>query len=546
MPASFSYLSRAADLQRLQQQNFDLLIIGGGINGAGVARDAASRGMRVALVEAQDFASGTSSRSSKLVHGGIRYLENFEFGLVFEALSERARLFDMAPHLVHPLRFVLPVYRGDRVGMTKLGLGMAAYDFLSTYEAPELHERLDAGETMERLPLLNPHGLQGSYVYSDAYMDDDRLVIESLRAAYQDGAVLCSYVRAAEPEWSGDKITGIHCVDEKSGQKFLVRAKHIVGSVGPWTDRYFSQVLPQWQKKLRPTKGIHITVDRKRVNMQQAVVMVSNDQKRIVFGIPRHEMTIFGTTDTDFPGDPAQVRAEPEDIRYVLELVNQYFPGAELSERDILASYAGVRPLVFDGAESEGKTSREHEIWHLPQGISLVAGGKYTTYRKIAEEMTEQVLNFFPLEDKVAFHHSRSKDCLNPKASVTAMEKARSLREWMSRESGFELAWIDKLIDRHGLEALDILARKRSDEVASETLFWVLEARHAIEHGMCGHLVDFYYRRAPLFLSYPDHGHQFLDAICEEFKQQLQWSTEECVAQRKALMQQEAYDLAWR
>lgn len=546
MKQTFSFHNREKLINRLEEESFDLLIVGGGINGAGVARDAASRGMKVALVEKDDFASGTSSRSSKLVHGGIRYLENLEFDLVFEALSERARLFDMAPNLVHPLRFVLPIYKGDRVGMFKMGMGMALYDLLSTYEAPELHERLNASDSMERLPLLNSKNLKGSYVYSDAYMDDDRLVIETLRSAHSYGALSASYVTAGEPIRDENKIIGIECTDGLSGKKFVVKAKHIVGSVGPWTDIYFSEVYKDWKNCLRPTKGVHITVERERVNLKQAVVMVSNDQKRIVFGIPRHEMTIFGTTDTDYKGDPKNVRAEKEDITYLLELINQYFPGAKLKEDDILASYAGVRPLVNDGSSSEGKTSREHEIWSMDDGVTLVAGGKYTTYRLIAEHVMEEVLKYFEIEDLVKFSQSASKENLNAKTSNTSMAKARSQRDFWSRHYGFSIQLIDKMIDRHGLEAFDLLERKKSGEEASEELMWVLEARHAIENCMCASLRDFYFRRAPLFLSYKDHGHQFLEAISKEFQNSFSWSEEELARHTSELKQQEAFDLNWR
>ncbi|MBC87397.1 MAG: hypothetical protein CL677_09495, partial [Bdellovibrionaceae bacterium] len=192
----FSYQTRQINIDRFQQEHFDFVIIGGGINGAGVARDAASRGLKVALIEANDFASGTSSRSSKLIHGGVRYLENFEFHLVFEALNERAKLFDMAPHLVHPLRFQIPVYKHSRVGMFLMGVGMWLYDALSLFRAPKLHERLNASESLERLPTLKSDQLKGSFVYSDAYMDDDRLVHETLRSAHSHGAAQANYVRA--------------------------------------------------------------------------------------------------------------------------------------------------------------------------------------------------------------------------------------------------------------------------------------------------------------------------------------------------------------
>ncbi|MEK7357732.1 MAG: FAD-dependent oxidoreductase, partial [Bdellovibrionota bacterium] len=261
---SFSVADRPGKVARLANEEFDLLIIGGGITGAGAARDAASRGMKVALIEAKDYAIGTSSRSSKLIHGGIRYLENMEFGLVFEALSERRLLFELAPHLVHPLRFVLPLYKGGRVGMFKMGLGMWLYDALSMFEAPELHERLTAKESTERLPLLQTKDLMGSYVYSDAYMDDDRLCIETHRAAAKLGTVAANYVTANDAEIKNGKIASVGATDTTTGKSFRIRSKHVISTTGPWTDLVASQLLGNWKKILRPSKGVHLTFDRKR------------------------------------------------------------------------------------------------------------------------------------------------------------------------------------------------------------------------------------------------------------------------------------------
>ena len=233
----FSFEQRRQYWNDLDQSEFDLLIIGGGINGAGVARDASSRGMKVIVVEAHDYASGTSSKSSKLIHGGIRYLENMEFKLVFEALNERTKLFQMAPHLVHPLRFMIPLYENSRVGMFKMGLGMWLYDALSLFQAPEMHERLSSEESYHRMPLLEKNHLKGSFVYSDAYTDDDRLVHETLRSAHEMGAIALNYVKAKKANFdSTGRIQSVVVSDELTGEEKQVRAKHVVGSVGPWTD----------------------------------------------------------------------------------------------------------------------------------------------------------------------------------------------------------------------------------------------------------------------------------------------------------------------
>lgn len=534
----FSYKTRLENIERLQKEEFDLVIIGGGINGAGVARDASSRGLKVALVEANDFASGTSSKSSKLVHGGIRYLENYEFGLVFEALSERAKLFDLAPHLVHPLRFALPVYKNSRVGMLKMGLGMFLYDLLSTFEAPELFEHLNKEETMDRLPHLDSKDLKGSYVYSDGYMDDDRLVIESLRSANEWGACIANYVKVSSGKWDGDVLKEVICEDQKSGKTFSIKGKHFIGSLGPWSDIFGKAVLKDWKPILRPTKGIHITVAKERVDLKQAVVMFSNDQKRIIFGIPRHEMVIFGTTDTDYQEDPSDVKTKEEDVRYLLEVVNQHFPGIKLTANDIISSYAGIRPLVNDGSNSESKTSREHEIMQNGKNVTLVAGGKYTTYRLIAEEVIEKALESFTCEERLSLRPSQTRQPLNPKATAEQMLQAKKwIPTWKSK-SKFSIDEIRVLVDRHGMEAEAILALETKD---SESI-WSLEAKFALKHTMCMGTLDFYLRRSPLFLSEPDHGLAFLKGIHASLSE-----VEESVEiAKKDLNEYMTKELAWK
>lgn len=546
-PLTLSAHDRAEMLSRMEHEQFDLVIIGGGITGAGVARDAASRGMKVALVEAKDFAIGTSSRSSKLIHGGIRYLENLEFGLVFEALSERRLLFEIAPHLVHPLRFVLPLYKGGRVGMFKMGLGMWLYDALSMFEAPELHERLNPHESLERLPLLQSKGLLGSYVYSDAYMDDDRLVIETLRSAVKLGALAANYSKAEDAELVHGKVHSIGITDELTGKKFRLRGRHFVSTVGPWTDTVATKLLQSWKRVLRPSKGVHLTFDRKRLPLHQAVVMAADQQKRIVFGIPRHEMIIIGTTDTDYPGDPYEVSTTPEDVRYLLNVASEYFPGAKLTVDDIIASYAGVRPLVDDGAATESKTSREHLILHDPRNVTFVAGGKYTTYRRMAEQTVETALEAFSTEDQVRFGHSDTKRPLNESATIQKMNEAFLSAPLWAEEAGLSQEAIELLISRHGAEAQTLLDKASRPEGASnEEVTWSIEARHAMRQTQCVNMVDFYSRRSPLFLSRPDHGLGLVEPLSRVFADELRLSDSGRQQQVAAVRQQIAHELRWK
>lgn len=536
----FSFESRTQYISDLQEEYFDLVIIGGGITGAGVARDASLRGMRVALVESNDFASGTSSRSSKLVHGGIRYLENREFKLVFEALSERQKLFQIAPHLVHPLRFMIPLYRGGRVGMALMGLGMWLYDALSLFQAPQLHERLDPGECMRRLPSLQGKDLLGGYVYSDAYMDDDRLVFETLRSAHAAGAKAVSYVLASGAKFDEKgQVSGVECTDKFTGKKFVVNGKHIVSTVGPWTDLVGELFQKDWSKILRPTKGVHLTFEKKRLPLSSAVVMGA--EKRIVFGIPRHEMVIVGTTDTDFSGDPSAVAVTADDVHYLLGVIAEYFPGAQIKKEDIVAAYAGVRPLVQDHSESEGKTSREHTIFTSQQKVTYVAGGKYTTYRLMAEQIVAETLQYFSIEDKVRFNQGYSETPLNPLVTVEAIGQKANAIDCILALKDWTQAQAEVFFDRHGGEAMRIISRYSSHQELIE-----LEALHAIDQTMCFHLVDFYTRRFPLFLAEPDHGASVLDLVINVFAERLDWDSVRRAEERLALEKYINKELLWR
>lgn len=537
-----SFIERLKNITRMQAQTFDLVIIGGGITGAGVARDASSRGMSVALMEAHDFASGTSSRSSKLIHGGIRYLENMEFKLVFEALNERNRLFEMAPHLVHHLRFMIPLYEESRVGMGKMGLGMWLYDALALFQAPEMHERLGVIESLDRMPTLRATQLKGSYVYSDGYMDDDRLVHETMRSASGLGAVVANYVKAGKGLWGEDnKLHGLECTDVLTGKKFNVRGRHIISTVGPWTDELGSALFADWKKILRPTKGIHLTLPHNRLSLPSAVVMAAEKEDRIVFGIPRKEMIIIGTTDTDYPMSPDGVVASKADVDYLLGFTDHYFPGAKIKKEDIIASYAGVRPLVQDGSSTEGKTSREHTIMHDPRGVTFVAGGKYTTYRLMSQQVVQKVLKHFPIEDQVRYRHGDTLKPLNPWTSPEAYHQAFLEVDDIVNWSGRTKDEVHHFCERYGREVHEILGRYHS-----EWSMWQLEAAQAIETTMCLHLVDFFARRVPLYLANPAHGLTVLNPVAQVFQQLLRWSNEETEAQKQKVHDFIARELAWK
>ena len=365
---------------------YDLLIVGGGIVGAGVARDAALRGLRVLLVERADFASGTSSRSSRLLHGGLRYLAQGRVGLVREASVEKMRLSRLAPHLSHPLPFLFPVWKGSDLKLWKLAVGVRMYDLLCGRRNLGRSAVLGPRALLEHAPGLRREGLKGASRHYDALTNDARLVLDTLRSAEAAGATVLNYTAFESAEPAGGAW---HCTvgGGPSGGPTTVRARAVVNAAGAWASR-----LPRSGVRLRLTKGIHAVVDAARLPVAEALVLTEG--KRILFVIPWGDRVILGTTDTDYEGDPADVRVHAEDIAYVLGVVNGAFPAAGLVPGDVVSSWAGIRPLIAprrDQAGTPSDTSRNHEIRMPEPGWFDVAGGKLTTYRLMAEQAVDRV-----------------------------------------------------------------------------------------------------------------------------------------------------------
>jgi glycerol-3-phosphate dehydrogenase len=382
--------TRAATIERLQSDEFDVLVVGGGIVGAGVARDAALRGLRTALVEQHDFASGTSSRSSRLLHGGIRYLAQGRVGLVREASKEKAVLGRIAPHLAQPLPFLFPTRRRTPWSWWKLSLGVRIYDLLCSGKNFGRSSSLSVNKTLELLPGLSPDGLTGAVRYFDALTSDARLVIDTLRSAAQHGAAVCNYVRMTTADRAS---TGwrAELVDEETGRPFALRTRAIVNASGPWSDR-----IPHSQTSLRLTKGVHLVVDRARFPVPEAVVMAEGD--RILFAIPWGERVILGTTDTDYRGELDNPPCDADDVAYVLNVVNAAFPTAALAPADVVSTWSGLRPLVADPHGNPSDISRRHEVRMSHPGWWDVTGGKLTTYRLMAEETVESIVRHLKLD----------------------------------------------------------------------------------------------------------------------------------------------------
>lgn len=374
---------RACERDKLAADELDSLIIGGGIIGAGMARDAALRGLRVGLVDQHDLAFGTSSRSSRLLHGGLRYLAQGRIGLVYEASREKRVLHRIAPHLAEPLPFMFPTYRGSPWPLWKLRVGVKVYDLLCRGRNLGRSTSMNRSKTLEHLPNLDPQGLTGAVRYFDGLTNDARLVLDTLRSAASSGAIVCNYTRLEEAS-SGDSRWRCRLHDVVSDRSFEITTKSIAHATGPW-----AQQLPQSGIRLRLTKGVHLVVDRQRLPVPDAVVMTEG--RRILFAIPWGERVILGTTDTDYQGEIEAVRTGPADVEYILEVVNRAFPESKLTESDVISRWAGLRPLIADSRGRPSDISRSHQIKMSRPGWLDVAGGKLTTYRLIGEQAVDRL-----------------------------------------------------------------------------------------------------------------------------------------------------------
>ena len=374
-------------MRELFDRNFDLLVIGGGITGCGVARDAAMRGLSVALVERDDFASGTSGRSSRLIHGGIRYLEQGRFGLVHESIRERQVLLRIAPHLVKPLAFTWPVYQGARIGRLKLGAGLALYQLMALGRShrPSL---LGVRKTLEREPSLQTDRLKGGAVYYDARTDDCRLTVATAISAADNGAVVVNHVSATRILRQSGRAIGAEVKSQQTSETGAIHARAIVNATGVWQNA--GNALDHGVRS-RGSKGVHIAVPRDRIGNHDAITMISSVDARVMFCLPAGAQTIIGTTDTWTDESPETVHASTADVDYLLRSANSYFPEARLTPDDVVSAWAGIRPLVATQSNNPTSASREHSIVADASGVISVTGGKLTTYRAMAAEVVDRV-----------------------------------------------------------------------------------------------------------------------------------------------------------
>jgi glycerol-3-phosphate dehydrogenase len=510
-------------LAPLAAEQFDLLVIGGGITGAGVARDAAMRGLRTALVERDDFASGTSSRSSRLVHGGIRYLEHGELRLVFESSAERRTLLAIAPHLVRPLAFTWPVYAGARVSRWKLAAGLALYDALALFRNVARHARLGTRGVLAHEPRVLAEGLTGGARYWDAATDDMRLTLSTVLSARNEGAVVANHARVERLRLEGGRVAGATVADTLSEARVEVRARVVVNAAGPWSDEVERLADPASRPAVRGTKGVHVSVPRARIGNVDALTLLAPQDERVMFVLPAGDFAIIGTTDTYEAVSPDEVRANEQDVAYLLQAANHFFPSAKLTRDDVVSAWAGLRPLAAEGSsggDDPSGASREHDVAEVTPGLVRVTGGKLTTYRAMAHEVVDAALHSLDIRRPAA------RTARVPLAGGELSDVGREVRDATDKTG--DAAAAERLVHAHGSAWREVWRFAEAEPSLRERIdparpYVMAELRHAVEHELALTLGDLLVRRTPVAFETRDHGRGAARRVLPEVARWLCW-----------------------
>ncbi len=532
---TFSAAARSANLERMAREPFDVFVIGGGITGAGVALDAATRGYSVALVERNDFASGTSSKSTKLAHGGIRYLPQFDFALVHEALIERGRMLENVPFLVRPIRFVLPIYKQDRhpVGLPVtlpggfgtglvLDIGLWLYDLLAGKHNIARHKRIKREEALKLAPALIPAGLKEAFLYYDAQLDDARLTLTTLRTAARWNAAIANHAEVISFDKEDGRLATATVRDRLTGRAFALRARHFVNAGGIFAERVEALTGEEPQIEVQPSKGVHLVVSREQVRVREdAIVLPETEDQRLIFVIPWETRAIIGTTDTG-SGDLDHPVASEEDIAYLLRHVNRYL-NINLTQEHVLSTYAGYRPLVRSRDKRQGKQlSRTHAVIESKVGLVSIVGGKLTTWRRMAQDTVDRLAE---RDQKPLIHPTEKLPLLGAErwkeVSIELQRRGEKMR--LSGEV------IEHLGFYYGSEALDILDLIEQDPSLGQPLVGDLpylraEVVHSSRAEMALTLEDMLARRTRIAIEDHLRGVEVAEQVAELMALQLGWS----------------------
>lgn len=489
---------RKKSLNELVNHRFDLLVIGGGITGAGIALDAASRGMRVCLIEKYDFASGTSSKSTKLIHGGLRYLKQMEFGLVREVGMERAIIHRLAPHLVKPINMLLPVYKNGSLGKFTTAIALGVYDWLAKVKKEERFRMLKHSEVLQLEPLLAVHNLVGGAVYKEYQTDDARLTMAVIKTAQQFGAICLNYCKAEKLLFNQNRVCGAQVFDLDSNNSLQIQAQVVVNAGGPWVDVIRGEA-NDTNKYLHLTKGIHIVVPDKLFPVSQAVYFDTPQDGRMIFAIPRDRVVYIGTTDTSFLGEIDKPLVTEADVEYLINAVNAKFPSVHLQVSHVESSWAGLRPLIHQKGKAPGAISRKDEIFISPQNLISIAGGKLTGYRRMSQKVNDLVANQLKVNNAINIS-----TCQTINLPLSGSNFKMPVNEYVERRAGeakqigFTKKEIEQLVFKYGtateiiIENAFALHKFYAEEHMRKL---AAELKYSVEYEMVMNLSDFLIRR---------------------------------------------------
>lgn len=527
---AFSNVNRKENLQKIAKEVYDLVVIGGGITGAGIALDASSRGMKVLLLEKGDFASGTSSKSTKLIHGGLRYLKQFDFWLVKEVGSERAIVHKLAPHLVLPEKMLLPLIEGGSYGKWLTSIGLKVYDILAQVSGDDKRQMLEKKEAMKLEPLLPKKILNGAGYYAEYRTDDARLTLENLKTSLQFGAQLFNYTKVTDFIYEDEKIAGVKFTDEVFGDEYRVSSKYVINAAGPWVDELRSVNQSKKGKRLHLTKGVHLVFPKEKLPVKQSVYFDIPDG-RMMFAIPRGKVTYIGTTDTNFNLDKDHVTTDIADAIYLVSAVNNMFPDIELELDDIISSWAGLRPLIHEEGKSASELSRKDEIFTSDTGLVSIAGGKLTGYRKMAERTVNRIAK--KMEED---HDVELEPCTTDKIPLCGndFKKFKHVKKYIVKvqeqlqNDGFTKynAWY--LVTTYGKQTesiLELYAKIKGDKPKERMIR--AEAQFVIAHEMALNPLDFFIRRTGRLYFDIDSVRKYKEPVFEEFQKAYNYSVEE-------------------
>ena len=493
----FSNLDREGTIAELAKETFDLVVIGGGITGGGIALDAASRGMKVALLEKGDFASGTSSKSTKLIHGGLRYLKQFDFWLVKEVGSERAIVHKLAPHLVLPEKMLLPLIEGGSYGKWLTSIGLKVYDILAQVTGDDKRQMLDKKQAVKMEPLLPKKILNGAGFYAEYRTDDARLTIENIKTSLHYGAKALNYAEVNDFLYEEGKVAGVKVKDIPSANEFKIKSRYVISAAGPWVDELRSTNNSKKGKRLHLTKGVHLVFPFEKLPVKQSVYFDIPDG-RMMFAIPRGKITYVGTTDTNYNLDKDDIRTDLADAIYLISAVNNMFPDIQLEMEDIISSWAGVRPLIHEEGKSASELSRKDEIFTSDTGLISIAGGKLTGYRKMAERVVNRIAKQMEEEGE------NLKPCITDTIPLCGSDfkKYKHVKRYIEevhakiKDDGFEPydAWF--LVTNYGKQTEKILESYRAFKNKDAKLRMIrAELHYGISHEMVMNPMDFFIRR---------------------------------------------------